>query len=335
MDSLIDLVRVAVTPISDLLFARNDRIYWLYLLCAATIALAVRSRRERFGHWRRALGFFLSPAIALHRSARADYALWFLNNLVLLPAGSALWLSDDAVQSAAQAGLTYLFGAGFGWSPGWPAQVLYTAFNILAIDGGLFLSHYLHHRIPVLWEFHKVHHSAEVLTPITVFRIHPIELCLNTTAIGILVGSVAAAFGFLYGELPPIFALNGINVVMFAFLVTGYHLRHSHVWIMYPAVIARHISSPAMHLIHHSSDPRHIDRNFAQIFNFWDRIAGTLYLPTEQEKIQFGLSGGEEREFRSVIRLYVQPFRNLWRIWQKRVANADRSVGRVKPTAVD
>jgi sterol desaturase/sphingolipid hydroxylase (fatty acid hydroxylase superfamily) len=31
------------------------------------------------------------------------------------------------------------------------------------------------HRIPVLWEFHKVHHSAEVLTPISLYRAHPVD----------------------------------------------------------------------------------------------------------------------------------------------------------------
>jgi sterol desaturase/sphingolipid hydroxylase (fatty acid hydroxylase superfamily) len=328
MQTLSDIIQAASTPFAQLLFQPADRIYWLYLACAGAIALAAHTHRERPRGWPRVIAFCFPRSVVTHPSAIADYALWLINNFLALLTIPAFWSSGDAMQSVTRMALSSAFGTtGLGWTAGLPAQTLYTGVNILALDGGLFLAHYLHHRIPVLWEFHKVHHSAEVMTPITVFRVHPFELGINVTTVATLVGLGAGVFGFLYGEPPALFAINSVNIVMFAFLVTGYHLRHSQVWVMYPAAIARHISSPAMHLIHHSSDPRHADKNFAQIFNFWDRITGTLYLPTEQEVIAFGLHGGEHREFRGVVRLYVQPFRNLWRKL-RRAASALTSTAR-------
>jgi sterol desaturase/sphingolipid hydroxylase (fatty acid hydroxylase superfamily) len=314
METLLSLAQAATTPFSELLFQPGDRIYWFYLACAAAIAIGVRHRRGQLGGWRQALAYCLARKVATHPSAIADYALWLINNLLVLLAIPSIWGSGAAVRAATTAALAGAFGVpDLGWTPGFGGQAVYTAVNILALDGGLFLAHYLHHRIPLLWEIHKVHHSAEVLTPFTVFRVHPIELCINVTTVGVLVGLSAGVFGFVYGTPPAIFAIDGVNIVMAAFLVAGYHLRHSQVWVMYPVPIARHISSPAMHLIHHSSAPEHADKNFAQIFNFWDRLTGTLYLPTQEEAIGFGLHGGEQRDFRGVAQLYLRPLRNIWR----------------------
>ena len=48
------------------------------------------------------------------------------------------------------------------------------------------------HRVPALWEFHKVHHSAEVLTPLTEWRQHPLELMLFPVVIGAATAVVRA-----------------------------------------------------------------------------------------------------------------------------------------------
>ena len=40
-----------------------------------------------------------------------------------------------------------------------------TAMLFLSYELGYWFNHWLSHKVPVLWEFHKVHHSATVLTP--------------------------------------------------------------------------------------------------------------------------------------------------------------------------
>jgi sterol desaturase/sphingolipid hydroxylase (fatty acid hydroxylase superfamily) len=47
--------------------------------------------------------------------------------------------------------------------------------QVVLFDLGYWIAHRTMHEIPLLWEFHKTHHAAEVLTPLTAARAHPIE----------------------------------------------------------------------------------------------------------------------------------------------------------------
>jgi len=312
MDILAAIAKAAIAPLESLADGWSDRINWIYLAAALAIALGVQWRREAGAGFRRALATVLPRAIYAHPSARVDYWVWIINAVLIALVLPAVLVSSQAVQDLTSAALAALAGsAGAGLAAGPWARVLYTATDIVALDFGLFFAHWLQHRVPVLWEFHKTHHSAEVLTPITVFRMHPVDIWLNVSLSGALLGMNAGIFQFLYAEPPALFSVFGFNVVMFAFLIAGYHLRHTHVWVMYPRWIAKHISSPAMHLIHHGSDPKYFDKNFAQIFTVWDRIAGTLYLPEEQEQIEFGLGKDSGFPARDVLGQYLAPFTGI------------------------
>jgi sterol desaturase/sphingolipid hydroxylase (fatty acid hydroxylase superfamily) len=50
-----------------------------------------------------------------------------------------------------------------------------------------------------------------------------------------------------------------------------------------------------------------VDKNFGGIFSIWDWLAGTLYLPRDDEELILGLGGGE-RSDNSMISLYLLPF---------------------------
>ncbi|MGI9367986.1 MAG: sterol desaturase family protein, partial [Ruegeria sp.] len=52
-----------------------------------------------------------------------------------------------------------------GWW-GVAATVTFLLVFYLVVDFIWFYVHYLQHKIPVLWQFHKVHHSAEVMHPL-------------------------------------------------------------------------------------------------------------------------------------------------------------------------
>jgi sterol desaturase/sphingolipid hydroxylase (fatty acid hydroxylase superfamily) len=188
-----------------------------------------------------------------------------------------------------------------------------TLAQILWSDFMLFYVHYLFHKVPAFWEFHKVHHSAEVMTPITAYRVHPFELFLtmNVTAIGtaLLVGIVNYFTGGDHAEI----RIWNINVVQFAFYAIGFNLRHSHIPLGYGAAISRVLVSPWMHQVHHSSEARHLDRNMGFIFSFWDRMFGTLYIPQRGETFALGLNDGEHVRFHSLGALYFRPVANLLR----------------------
>ena len=310
MDLIVEMAGAALRPLIEIAGIASAKAYWLYLLCALLLALLVYVRRAEAPSLSGALRYLFPKRLYTHVSAIADYKIWFANAFLfalgLLPtlAGAGA-LAAEAVGGA----LASLFGAGgLGWTADWRGQVAFTLCQLLAIDAAFFVAHYLQHRVPLLWEFHKVHHSAEVLVPVTVFRMHPVDLMLHFLLVGLFAGAVLGAFSYAYAAPVAAFAVNGLNLGLFLFYVAGVHLRHSHVWLMYPGWFGRHLSSPALHQIHHSSARQHADKNLGQIFTIWDRLAGTLYLPEREERLQYGLWEGEHAEFRTLRALYFRPF---------------------------
>ena len=68
-----------------------------------------------------------------------------------------------------------------------------------------------------------------------------------------------------------------------------------------------------MHQVHHSTAPRHLDRNLAQYFSFLDWIGGTLYVPKGHEELDFGLIEGPDPELATVWSLYWVPVKRAFR----------------------
>ena len=68
------------------------------------------------------------------------------------------------------------------------SKSIVTVFLFLAYELGYWVDHYLSHRIPMLWDFHKVHHTAEVLSPLTNFRMHPVDSVVFANILGHLSG---------------------------------------------------------------------------------------------------------------------------------------------------
>jgi sterol desaturase/sphingolipid hydroxylase (fatty acid hydroxylase superfamily) len=194
---------------------------------------------------------------------------------------------------------------------------VFTLVAILVADFAGFFAHYLLHRFPVLWEFHKVHHSAPTMTPITVYRMHPVDdigvLLLSSSALAVTV----SVFQFLtLGEVSVI-SVGTTNIFAVLFNLFGANLRHTHFWFSYGPRLSRVLVSPAMHQIHHSQKPRQHHTNMGFIFSFWDRLFGTQTIPLEREEIAFGLDNGEHTEYSSVLRLFFLPFVKIFRMKSK------------------
>ncbi|MEZ4574493.1 MAG: sterol desaturase family protein [Vampirovibrionales bacterium] len=75
-----------------------------------------------------------------------------------------------------------------------PVMIGCTLLAALISDFAIFFAHWLQHKVPLLWEFHKVHHTAKVLTPVTLYRMHPVDNLLTLTLVGL-------GLGILYGVL--------------------------------------------------------------------------------------------------------------------------------------
>ncbi len=297
--------------------APAQRIYVVYLASALLLAflvyLAARGRIPG-GVLKGFLRYCFPRAVYCHASAIVDYKYFIINKIAFSFFFAPLILGSALVSDWTLASLQPVLGSPAG-DAGLGAALVFTGLTVLAMDAGIFAAHYLQHRVPALWEFHKVHHSAEVLTPMTIYRMHPVDDLLTGSFVGVMTGAVHGVFALVYADGVGAITVLEVNVLLFVFYVMGYNLRHTHVWLPYPRLLSHILISPAQHQIHHSKLPQHHDKNIGFIFAFWDWMAGTLYVPKGKEDFGFGLDGDEHKDFNSVWGLYSLPFRNLvWRV---------------------
>jgi len=295
----------------------GERMFVLYLgsaLVCAIVVYIVARRRDPAGTPDRILRYLFPRRVFFHPSAKADYAFFIVDRILsfvfipffvlLVPmVGDPVYRLLVAVLGEPTAPLL---------APGIATNLLLTLVSVMAVDLALWWIHYLHHRIPVLWEFHKVHHSAEVMTPVTAYRMHPVEIILNLNLTGIVSGVMIAVFQYLTAHAAIVYTVVGVDIVTFLFLLFGFNLRHSHIPMAYPRALSYLFVSPWMHQVHHSCERRHVDKNMGFIFAFWDWAFGTLYVPRRGETFALGLDNGEAPKFHSVRAMYLRPFRNIF-----------------------
>jgi sterol desaturase/sphingolipid hydroxylase (fatty acid hydroxylase superfamily) len=178
------------------------------------------------------------------------------------------------------------------------------------------------HRLPVLWEFHRVHHSAKVLSPLTELRQHPVESIVVGATCAASYGLTLTAARLVWGSDLHLLAFWQPGVILFLLFATYTHLRHSHVRLGAPAWLSHLIQTPLQHQVHHSTDPRHFDRNLGFGLSLFDWMFGTLYIPGADEQLDFGLhdDAGAPDELMASARLID----HLWRPFVRAFAIAGR-----------
>jgi sterol desaturase/sphingolipid hydroxylase (fatty acid hydroxylase superfamily) len=297
------------------IFAWDQRsnLAWLGVFVAIALgvyAFAESRRGER--SVRGALRYLFPKEIWSHPSSRVDLK-FFLPDKLIYPlvfgwlALSANWVSGlilGVTGPASQSGV-----GGASTTTAIAVNAGFTLASLLAFDLGYFIAHVLSHRVTILWEFHKAHHSAEVMTPFTNYREHPVDPLLQAFCQGVLMGAVMAAFTLAWPQVELLTVL-GINVFQIPFFLVG-NLRHSHVWLSFGWKTSHVLSSPAQHQIHHGTAPEHIDVNYGLYLSVWDWLAGTLYVPRGKEAVKVGLVG-QAQEYTTVWRMYALPFVKAW-----------------------
>lgn len=271
----------------------------------------------RSGEPRTPMGFlrFMFPMDVLtHSSARADFSFWFVrkltNPLIAFPAGASV---TAAIGYACHAGLLAMFGdAGpAAEQPSILTLILFTGSMLLAYDISYYWYHKLQHRFPLLWELHKVHHSAEVMVGTTKDRIHPLDDVMNRMWDGLITGPVYG-FWLFFAYDPVELTILGLNVYVLRNIIMMDFVRHTHLRISFGKVVNAVILCPHYHQLHHSTDPRHYDKNFGLMLSVWDRMFGTLVVPEPNESFSFGL-GREGDEYQSAVGLFILPLRKMGR----------------------
>jgi sterol desaturase/sphingolipid hydroxylase (fatty acid hydroxylase superfamily) len=265
---------------------------WFTALCVAVLFLGLRRQRSRRQVSLKVLARALFPRKLLQSPSSAADVWFFLFNFFLagLLLGWAI-VSYHLVSST----IGELLTAGFGAAPPTPlpkacAIAILTVALFLAYELGYWIDHYLAHNIPFLWEFHKVHHQAEVLSPLTNFRVHPVDSIVFYNIQAVVMGITGGVVNHLFGEPAQPFTVAGSNVLVLTFTYLVGHLQHSHLWIVFTGTWGRVFLSPAHHQIHHSTNPVHFNKNLGACLGIWDWLFGTLHVPgRKREKLTFGV----------------------------------------------
>ncbi len=320
---MIDLVAAAAGVITKRLNGPTRLATVLLLLSIIASAIIVFLRSDESKTLSGFMRFVVSIDTLTHASARADFLFWisrkFLMLLVFVPTGASITI---ACGYASHAALAAVFGDVRHTSDEQNVafSVLFTIMMLLAYDISYYLYHNLQHRIPVLWELHKVHHSAEVMVGTTKDRIHPIDDVMNRVWDGLITGPV---YGFwLFFAFDPVeLTILGINVYVLRNIIMMDFVRHTHLKISFGPLVNQIILCPHYHQLHHSTNPKHFDKNFGLMLSVWDRIFGTLHVPEPNESFSFGL-GSESKEYQSTFGLYVLPLWNIGRLLRRERAEA-------------
>jgi sterol desaturase/sphingolipid hydroxylase (fatty acid hydroxylase superfamily) len=304
---VVQVLQTLASAITRLLLDPGSRTFWPFL--AAGIGLSAAAAFEA----RRAALLphekLMSRATWLSDSAMMDYGIILINALLFAFALQSLKPDIGAASAWVQQG----FGGTIALAPAsaWWVPLAFAGALFLVDDFIRYIIHYSEHRIPALWELHKVHHSADVLNFMTAERHHPLSTLIFQIVGSFGVIAVNGLFIVLFPGQISMATLLGGNLFWIATNMIGGALRHSPVWISFGPRIERWLISPAQHQIHHSDNPRHFDCNFGGSLAIWDRMFGTLYTTTpERERINFGL-GDETRAYNSLLGIYLRPLRRI------------------------
>lgn len=283
----------------------------ILLLGTVLFAAVVTFIRAGQGQWSwRALFRHILPRGTLaHPSARADFLFWLSKRFIMPPLVLVLGMSTVAAGHIVYALLGHVIAHPQHTNhASAPILLLFTLSMLITYDFACYSFHFLQHRIPLMWEFHKVHHSAQLLVGVTKDRVHPVDEILSRAWTGVISGSVYAAW--LYLVLDPaellIFGMDAYALINTVIMMD--FVRHTHMKLSYGRWLDAVFLCPHFHQLHHSIDPQQYGRNLGQVLSVWDRLFGTLKVPKKEEDFSFGLMYSEHEEYQSLHRLYWMPF---------------------------
>jgi len=305
---VLELLTKSLSELPSYFSDANKRIFYIYLLSAVALALpvyfAASTKRSPVGF----LKFLFPKSVWLAKSAKQDYALWVSNKLLKALLFGPIVLTMAPIAIALSDLLEWSFGHIEPIALAkWQIITFFTFLLFIIDDFTRFLLHYALHKVPFLWEFHKVHHSAKVLTPFTIYRTHPVESYLYACRMAIVQGTAVGIGYYLFADAISMFDVLGANVFVFLFNLFGSNLRHSHIWLSWGDKLEGIFISPAQHQIHHSDNPQHFDTNLGSALAIWDRMTGTLIKASEVGKISIGV-GQYDCGHDSLFAIYTKPF---------------------------
>ncbi|WP_082896862.1 sterol desaturase family protein [Parasphingorhabdus sp.] len=172
------------------------------------------------------------------------------------------------------------------------------------------------HRIRWVWAAHVNHHSSQYYNLSTALR-----------------QPWTSTFALTWIFSLPMF-LIGFHPAMIAF-VGGINLLYQY-WIHTEAIdkmprwFEAVMNTPSHHRVHHATNPRYLDKNYAGILIIWDKMFGTFEAETADENIQYGIIKNLEGHniFWAAFHEWVGMAQDLWSApWRHKLSYALRPPG--------
>jgi sterol desaturase/sphingolipid hydroxylase (fatty acid hydroxylase superfamily) len=172
---------------------------------------------------------------------------------------------------------------------------------ILDFSAG-YLAHRALHLFPILWRFHRVHHSDDFVDVTTTYRTHPVE----------------TVWRFLF-VIVPVWTLGiPAPAVVIQRLVSAANgiLEHSNtrLWRPLDRLLSPIWVTPNIHKIHHSRQLAETNSNYGNVLTIYDRMLGT-FTPGERAKsVKYGLDEVDPARIGSIGDLLSMPFQQDARV---------------------
>ncbi len=219
--------------------------------------------------------FALRPQKVFRKVFVTDLGYYFLNGLVpalllSVPLALVAWGARSLLPTSVSLTIAH-----------WPLWASVCAAMIVG-EVGFYWGHRWCHEVPMLWQFHAIHHSAEQVDWLVSTRAHPVDM----------------VFTRLCG-LAPLYALGLANplggtasliplLVLVVGSAWGFFIHANLRWRFGP--LEWLVATPAFHHWHHTNDgPAYVNKNYAPMLPWIDRIFGTLYLPKDKRPARYGI----------------------------------------------
>jgi len=184
--------------------------------------------------------------------------------------------------------------------PAW----LRDAAAFLWMDYTIYLWHVLTHKVPALWRLHLVHHVDLDMDATTALRFHAADMLASVPwrAAQVALGGVSPR------------ALRGWQAFFFASVL--FHHSNTRLPPGWDRRLARVLTTPGMHGIHHSAVRDETDSNWSSGLSLWDHLHRTFRHDAAGERVQVGVPAyrdpGEIR-LRPSLAMPFLPQRDAWR----------------------
>lgn len=141
--------------------------------------------------------------------------------------------------------------------------------------------HRLLHRVPWLWEVHKVHHSVRQMGYAAHLRYHFMETIVYRSIEYIPLAMIG-------------FGIQDFILVHLFTIVIG-HLNHANINVPY-GPLRYLLNSPQMHIWHHAKNlpEGRYGINYGLTLSLWDYLFGTAWIPRDGRDIELGFKEVEQ-----------------------------------------